>query len=322
MKKILDSVLEAIGNTPLVRLTKITSQEEIHAEILAKLEYLNPSGSTKDRIALQMIKEAEANGQISPGKTIIEATTGNTGIALSMVAAAKGYKFRAYTPDTVSNTERMKIMACYGAEQEVVKRDLRTADESGVHGALFEIAPRIRCRAEEQRNADVWWARQFNNPENVRAHKETTGKEIIDDTDGHVDVFVASVGTGGTLLGVAQALKERVSGVRIVAVEPESHPLLSQGEDAFQLIPGITDGILWQALHDHSIDEVVVVKDEEAIVMARRLAEEEGLFCGVSSGANVFASVQIAKKMKKESRVVTVLPDNRDRYLREERYIT
>lgn len=298
--KVVNSVLELIGNTPMVRLNRIA--REVEASIFAKLEFLNPSGSIKDRIALKMIAEAEKAGLLKPGFTIVEPSSGNTAIALSLVAAMKGYKMTAVMPKVMS-VERRKIIKTYGADV------LLTPAKEFVEGSTK--------KAEElAKKPGVYLPNQFANPENVAAHRETTAKEIWEQTGGKVDAFVAGVGTGGTLIGVAEGLREKQGSVKIVAVEPAESPVLSGGRPGFHRIEGIGDGFISEILKrgSHLIDEVMTVRDEDAIKMARRLIMEEGLFVGISSGANVYASIKVAEELGKEKTVVTVLPDNAYRY--------
>ena len=315
------SVLDLIGNTPLVRLSKVT--RGLEAAVLAKLEYLNPSGSIKDRIALYMIENAEKRGDLKPGYRIVEASTGNTGIALSFVAAVKSYPMTVYMPKAVASEERKRMMESYGAQIELVgTEDLDTALDPSVHGGVIEIVPRQKCKEVEAANPHIWWARQFSNPDNVAAHRETTGKEILEQTGGQIDAFVASIGTGGTLLGVSQAIKPVCPRAQMIAVEPASAPWIGRGKEAIPFIEGITDGLLFDILDGGVAEEILWVTDEDAVQMARRLAREEGLFCGMSAGANVFAALQVAKKLGKDKTVVAILTDSRDRYLTTERYIT
>ena len=319
--KIVNSILEVIGNTPLLRLNQIPGSAE--AEILAKLEYLNPSGSIKDRIARYMIEAAERQGALRPGYKIVEASTGNTGTALAFVSAVKGYPMVVFCPSVTSSEERVRIMKSYGAQIHVIDLEQeKDLPDLSVHGGVIEIIPRQKCRDMEQNSGDVWWARQFSNPENVRAHRETTAVEILDQTEGRLDAFVASVRTGGTLMGVAQALREYDPAIRIVGVEPASSPLLAVEREQIPVIEGITDGWILEILDSGLVDEVIPVADETAIRMAHQLSEQEGLFCGMSSGANVYAARQVAKKLGVGKRVVTVLPDSRDRYLFHEKYTT
>lgn len=315
------TVLDLIGDTPLVRLKHIAN--DLGSEILCKLEYMNPSGSTKDRIALRMIESAERQGLLKPGYTIVEASSGNTAIALSLVAAVKGYEMVAFVPNTVANPERTKTIEAYGAQIQFVDlEDEGRSLDAGVHGALSEIVPRMKCRDLEASRPDVWWARQFSNPDNVAAHRETTGREILEQTNGNVAAVVASIGTGGTLMGVAQALGDRTPACEIIAVEPAEDPVLGRGKDGMPVIEGITDGIALEMLNTDLADEVILVSDRDAIATTHLLAEKEGLFCGVSSGANVFAAIKVAERLGQGKRVVAILPDSRNRYLSVERYIT
>ena len=313
------TILEAIGHTPLVRLSRIVDGN--HAEIWAKAEFLNPSGSLKDRIALRMIEGAEADGRLRSGGAIVEASTGNTGIALALVGAVKGYRVRIYMPDTLAQSERAKLMTAYGAEIVAVDvhREAAARDPS-MHGGMVEVVPRILCREAERASPGTWWARQFSNPDNVLAHRDGTGGEIVEQLPGPAAAFTASVGTGGTLLGIGLALRARWPQTRVVAVEPAGDTLL--GRSDYPLIEGITDGILLDLRAQGMAAHLQLIKDEDAINMAHRLAEEEGLACGVSGGANVLAALAVARQLAPGNRVVTVLPDSRDRYLATERYIT
>lgn len=318
-----NSILESIGNTPLVQLNRIT--KGLEAKVSVKLEYLNPSGSLKDRIALKMIEEAEEAGRIKPGCTIVDGSTGNTGIALSFVGTMKGYKVVIFMPEGVSE-ERTKIMQRYGAQVVTVNTEeeeqLKERGKS-IYGAEVEVPLRIKSLETEKKGPNVWWARQFANHGNVLAHNDT-GREILKQIKGKVDVFVASIGTGGTLMGVGQVLKKSNPHVRLVAVEPTaSHfPLISGYKSIPGASPEITGGIIAEMVDGKMVDQVVQVKGEDAIEMAHRLVREEGLYAGISAGANVLVAVNEAKKLGKGKNVVTVLPDSMDRYLSSEVYTT
>lgn len=318
--RVVKDVLGLIGNTPLVKLRSVPHEGD--AEIFVKLEYLNPSGSLKDRIALEMIRRAEIKKELMPNYTIIEASTGNTGIALSFVGNRLGYKVAIYMPLGMT-PERIKIMESYGAEIHQLKPEELGASDLSVAGAEIEIPTRQRCLEIERSNPKIWWARQFSNPANTAAHVKT-GREILKQLDGKVDAFVASIGTGGTLLGIAQALKADLPDVRIVAVEPASaaYPIFS----GFRKVPGASDevsgGIIAQLLDSGILDEVIQVTNEDAIAMSERLILEEGLFAGVSAGANVHAALKLARSLGRDKKVVTVLPDSMDRYLTEKKYTT
>ncbi|MFN7929533.1 MAG: cysteine synthase family protein [Blastocatellia bacterium] len=305
--KIADSMLDLIGEIPLVRLNRIG--KETGAEILVKPEFLNPSGSMKDRVALRMIEAAEATGELQPGMRIVESSTGNTGAALAFLAAVKGYDFTAFVPADVADAGRLAILQAFGAR----------VTSFAIDGALGDLAGRKQCLDLTATASDVWWARQFANPANVAAHSATTAKEILDKTDGRLDAFVASVGSGGALLGVGQVLKEHDPNIRIIAVEPASWPALSAPPS---VVPELSGGIL-TALHDSGIvDEIITLDDATAVQMAQRLAQEEGMFCGISSGANVVAAVMTAERFGNGQRIVTCLCDSRDRYFFNEAYVT
>ncbi len=299
--KVAGSVLDVIGLTPMVKLNRISTG--LDREILVKLEFLNPSGSLKDRIARYIVEAAERSGQLTKESVIVEATTGNTGIAFSMVAAAKGYRMIAVMPEGMSE-ERKKTIRAYGAELIFTP-----GGESDVDLCLKKV--------DELRKTipKVWVPGQFTNLDNVRAHEETTAKEILDQTEGRLEMFVAGVGTGGTLTGVARLLKRNVPSVKIVAVEPAECPVLSGGRKGSHRIEGIGDGFIPEILDMRLVDKVVRVSDEDAIEMARRLAREEGIFAGISSGANVRAALDLAKTLPEDSRIVTLIPDTGLRYL-------
>jgi cysteine synthase A len=302
--KIYNSVLELIGQTPMVRLNKIT--KGLRPEILVKIESENPSCSIKDRIALFMIEEAERKGLLKPGSTIIEPTTGNTGIALSLVASLKGYRMIVVMPEFVSS-ERRTICQAFGAEVVLTRK------EDGILGVL-------RKAQELMRNTPgAFMPHQFENEANPLAHQKTTGKEILEQTDGKIDVFVAAAGTGGTISGVARALREKVPDVRIVIVEPAGSAVLSGGKPGYHKIEGIGEGFVPTVLDQSLFDEIVVVSDEEAMETARKMAKVEGLLAGISSGANVFACMKVAEKMD-GGRIVTLMPDCGMRYISTDLY--
>jgi cysteine synthase A len=312
-------ILDVIGHTPMIRLGRLA--DAVRANVFLKLEYLNPSGSLKDRIALKMIEDAEAKGILKPRSSILESSTGNTGIALSFVGRQKGYQVIIYetTPGKIG-AEKRKIMRSYGADvRSLPPEQLAKMKERSVAGAEVELPGRQMCLELERADPRYWWARQFSNPANVLAHHET-GREILEQTDGKVDVFVASIGTGGTLKGIAEVLKQTNPKVRVVGIQPASSKI--------PVIPGkpypqseISGGIIAEMLLvKNLIDEVVTVGDEEAVAMTHNLWRE-GLFAGVSSGANVLVALQEAKQFE-GSQVVTVLPDSGDRYFTEEHYVT
>lgn len=305
--KIADSMLELIGAIPLVRLNRIG--KETGAEILVKPEFLNPSGSMKDRVARQMVEAAEAAGELQPGMRIVESSTGNTGAALAFVAAVKGYDFTAFVPSDVADAGRMKIMQAFGAR----------FTPFAVDGEYGELAGRQQCLELTESESNVWWSRQFANSQNIAAHQQTTAQEILEKTDGRLDAFVASVGSGGALLGVGRVLKEHDPKTQIIAVEPASWRALSE---APTVVPGLSGGILEELRHNRIVDEVITLDDAIAIQMAHRLAQEEGMFCGISSGANVVAAVLAAERLGAGKRIVTCLCDSRDRYFFKEAYVT
>lgn len=293
------SILDLVGKTPIVELAKINNTK---STILAKLEALNPSGSIKDVMALYMIDVAEKKGLLRPGSKIIEATSGNTGISFAMLAPLKGYQFVAVMPEHMSK-ERRQMMQAFGAEIVL------TPEREGFVGAI----ERLEQLAREERGA--WLPRQFDNRDNIDAHREITGKRILAEIGDNIDVFVAGVGTGGTLMGVAQALREVSPGVQIVAVEPAESAVMSGGKPASHIIQGIGPGFIPSLVDMDSIDEVIRVKSDDALDMTRRLIKEEGLMVGISSGANVFAALEVAQRSAKGKTIVTILPDRGERYL-------
>ena len=292
-------ILTAIGKTPLVKLSKIS--KNLPSDIFVKLESKNPMGSVKDRIALAMIESAEADGRISPGATIIEPTSGNTGIGLAFVSAVKGYKLILTMPETMS-VERRKLLKILGAELVL------TPGNKGMKGAIDEAERLI------SENSAAFMPQQFKNPANPAVHYNTTGPEIWQDTNGEIDFFVAGVGTGGTITGVATFLKEQKPEIKIVAVEPENSPVISGGKPGPHKIQGIGAGFIPDVLNKKIIDDVILVNAENAGEISRRLAKEEGIFCGISSGANVLAAIELAKK-NDNKKIVTVICDTGERYL-------
>jgi cysteine synthase A len=294
------SVLDLIGNTPLVRLQRVVSRDG--AVVLAKLESLNPAGSVKDRIALSMVEAAEREGRLQPGATIVEPTSGNTGIGLAMVAAARGYRLILTMPEDMT-LERRRLLARFGAEVVV------TPAIEGMSGAVFAAQELVR------QHADYFMPAQFDNPANPAIHAETTAEEIWTASEGRVDAFVAGVGTGGTITGVGRVLKERRPRARIVAVEPARSPVLAGGRPRPHAIQGIGASFVPSVLDRAVIDELQAVTDEDACHMALRLAREEGLLCGVSAGANVHAAASVAARLAPDQVVVTMLPDTGERYL-------
>ena len=303
MEHIYTSADQLIGRTPLLELTGLERAEGLEARLLAKLEYFNPAGSAKDRVAKAMIDDGEARGALRPGGAIIEPTSGNTGIGLAAVAASRGYRVIIVMPDTMS-MERRRLMAAYGAELVL------TPGAQGMAGAIQ--------RAEElaREIPGGFIPGQFENPANPAAHRASTGPEIWADTDGRVDVFVAGVGTGGTITGVGEYLKSQNSAVRVVAVEPASSPVLSQGRAGKHGIQGIGAGFVPKALNPAIYDEILLVEDEDAFAAARRLGRTAGVLVGISSGAALWAALQIAKRSDSRGKtIVALLPDGGDRYL-------
>ncbi len=303
MSRIYTSADQLIGRTPLLELTHMEKAEGLQARVLAKLEYFNPAGSVKDRVAKAMIDEAETRGALKPGSVIIEPTSGNTGIGLASVAAARGYRVIIVMPETMS-VERRQLMKAYGAEL-VLSEGVR-----GMTGAIAK-ADELAC---EIPNSFI--PGQFVNPANPAAHRATTGPEIWEDTDGRVDIFVAGVGTGGTITGVGEYLKEHNPNVRVVAVEPASSPVLSCGTAGSHKIQGIGAGFVPEVLNTSLYDEVIAVEDEDAFAAVRQMGRAEGVLVGISSGAAVWAAVQLAKRSENKGKtIVALLPDTGDRYL-------
>ncbi len=303
MKKIYSSADQLIGNTPLLELTNTEKALGLKARVLAKLEYLNPAGSVKDRVAKAMLDEAEASGRLKPDSVIIEATSGNTGIGLASVAAARGYRIIIVMPETMS-VERRQLMKAYGAELEL------TDGSKGMTGAI--------AKAEElaRKLPHSFIAGQFDNPANPAAHRSTTGPEIWADTGGQVDVFVAGVGTGGTITGVGGYLKEQDPRVKVVAVEPAASPVLSGGQAGPHGLQGIGAGFVPQILDTGVYDEIIPVTEADAYAAGRQMGHREGVLVGISSGAALHAAIELAKRPENEGKtIVVLLPDTGDRYL-------
>lgn len=303
MTKIAKKLTELIGNTPLLELNKFSSLKGLEQPIIAKIESFNPGGSVKDRVALAMIEDAEDKGLLKPGATIIEPTSGNTGVGLALVAAVKGYKLILTMPETMS-IERRNLVKAYGATVKL------TSGKEGMKGAIKA--------AEELRDSipGSIILQQFENQANPQKHYETTGKEIWRDTDGTVDIFVAGVGTGGTISGVGKYLKEQNPNVKVVAVEPTTSPVLSGGQSGPHKIQGIGAGFIPSTYNSKYVDEIFQVDNDQAILTGRQLAQSEGLLVGISSGAAVFAAIELAKRPEnKGKRIVTLLPDTGERYL-------
>lgn len=303
MAKIYTSADQLIGKTPLLELTHIEKEWNLQAKILAKLEYFNPAGSVKDRIAKAMIDDAETTGKLKPGSVIIEPTSGNTGIGLASVAAARGYRIILVMPETMS-VERRQLMQAYGAELVL------TEGSKGMKGAI--------AKAEELADEipDSFIPGQFVNPANPAVHRVTTGPEIWADTDGKVDIFVAGIGTGGTVTGVGEYLKSQNPAVKVVAVEPAGSPVLSKGTPGAHKIQGIGAGFVPQVLNTGVYDEIIAVENEDAFATGRKIGKAEGVLVGISSGAAVFAAVELAKRPENAGKtIVVLLPDTGDRYL-------
>ncbi|REK69256.1 cysteine synthase A [Paenibacillus paeoniae] len=303
MAKIVQSVTDLIGDTPLVRLNRLVPEDS--AEIYVKLEYQNPGASVKDRIAISMIEVAEQEGRIKPGDTIVEPTSGNTGIGLALVAAAKGYRAILVMPETMS-IERRNLLRAYGAELVL------TPGSEGMNGAVR--------KAEElaQENPSYFIPQQFKNQANVKIHRETTGPEIVEainSLDGKLDAFIAGIGTGGTISGAGEVLKQNFSDIKIYAVEPSASPILSGGNPGPHKIQGIGANFIPDILNREIYDGIITVENEDAFEYARRAAKEEGILCGISSGAAIYAALKVAKELGKGKRVVAIVPSNGERYL-------
>ena len=303
MSKIYTSADQLIGRTPLLELVHIEKEEKLEAKVLAKLEYFNPAGSVKDRIAKAMIDDAEAKGLLKPGSVIIEPTSGNTGIGLASVAAARGYRIIIVMPETMS-VERRQLMKAYGAELVL------TEGAKGMKGAIAKADE----LAKELPNSFI--PGQFVNPANPAVHKATTGPEIWEDTDGNVDIFVAGVGTGGTVTGTGEYLKSQNPNVKVVAVEPASSPVLSQGHAGAHKIQGIGAGFVPDVLDAKIYDEIITVENDDAFAPGRLIGKHEGVLVGISSGAAVWAAIELAKRPENKGKtIVALLPDTGDRYL-------
>ncbi|MCH7809179.1 MAG: cysteine synthase A [Chloroflexi bacterium] len=301
-KKIADSVLDLIGGTPMVRLNRVVPEGS--AEVVGKMESLNPGGSVKDRIALAMIEAAERDGRLKPGDTIVEPTSGNTGIGLAMVAAVKGYKLIVTMPEDMSLARR-DLLARYGAQVVL------TPAIEGMTGAVY-AAQELVGKPEH------FMLQQFENPANPEVHRRTTAEEVLEATEGRIDAFVAGVGTGGTITGVGEVLRQKLPDVQITAVEPERSPVLQGGRAGVHAIQGIGASFVPGILNREIYNDIIAISDQDAIDMSRRLCAEEGLLVGISAGANVVAAIQVAKRLGEGKRVVTVLCDTGERYLQME----
>lgn len=303
MSKIAKQMTDLIGKTPLVALNKYSAFRGLKTPLVAKVEFFNPGGSVKDRIALGMVEAAEKDGILKPGATIIEPTSGNTGVGLALVAAVKGYKLILTMPETMS-VERRNLVKAYGAKVEL------TPGKDGMNGAI-KAAEKLRDSIE---GAVILG--QFTNPANPQKHYDTTAVELWNDTDGDIDIFVAGVGTGGTLSGIGKYLKEKKPNIKIVAVEPSTSPVLSGGKSGPHKIQGIGAGFIPQTYHAEVVDEILTVDNDDAIRTGRQLAQQEGLLVGISSGAAAFAAAELALRPEnKDKKIVTLLPDTGERYL-------
>lgn len=303
MSKIAKQMTDLIGKTPLVALNKYSAFRGLKTPLVAKVEFFNPGGSVKDRIALGMVEAAEKDGTLKPGATIIEPTSGNTGVGLALVAAVKGYKLILTMPETMS-VERRNLVKAYGAKVEL------TPGKEGMNGAI-KAAEKLRDSIE---GAVILG--QFTNPANPQKHYDTTAVELWNDTDGDIDIFVAGVGTGGTLSGIGKYLKEKNPNIKIVAVEPSTSPVLSGGKSGPHKIQGIGAGFIPQTYHAEVVDEILTVDNDDAIRTGRQLAQQEGLLVGISSGAAAFAAAELALRTEnKDKKIVTLLPDTGERYL-------
>ena len=299
--RVANSITELIGRTPLLKLNRIVGEND--ADVYLKLEFFNPGSSVKDRIALSMIEEAEKSGALKPGMTILEPTSGNTGIGLAMVAAAKGYKTKLVMPDTMS-MERRNLLHAFGAELVL------TPGAKGMKGAIAKAQEIV----ENDQNK-YFMPQQFANEANVKIHRETTGQELLEQVGDQLDAFVVGIGTGGTITGAGEVLKKKFPHLYIVAVEPHDSPVLSGGDPSPHKLQGLGAGFVPDILNTDIYDEVQTITTEQAFETARRMAKEEGVLGGISSGANVYAALQIARKLSKGKKVVVVIPDNGERYL-------
>lgn len=297
--RVAEHITELIGQTPVVKLNRLAGEG---AEVWVKLEFFNPGSSVKDRIALSMIVQAEKEGRLKPGDTIVEPTSGNTGIGLAMVAASRGYRLILVMPETMS-IERRKLLAAFGAEF------ILTPGSEGMRGAVEKALELVK------ENPHYFMPQQFENPANPAIHRETTAREILEQMGRRLDAFVAGVGTGGTITGVGEVLKRELPHVQIIAVEPAASPVLSGGQPGPHKIQGIGAGFIPKVFKREVVDEIITVGNEEAMETARRLAREEGILTGISSGAAVYAALQVARRLEKGKRVLTIAPDTGERYL-------